>query len=120
MRGINQAQLFEIGHDIAHRSRRQGHWQDARQIARADRLAGCKIALDDQAKDLARTFVELCETQLVRAKREFVAGQNLAPQTLLEICITPPPPSHVSGVTRATAPSARAPNRKPQAGLLRQ
>ena len=59
MRRIDQAELFEIRHDVAHRSRRQRHRQDARQIARADRLAGREIALDDQAEDLARALVEL-------------------------------------------------------------
>jgi hypothetical protein len=29
---------------------------------------------------------------------------------LLEICITPPPPSHVSAATRATTSSIRAPS----------
>ena len=59
MRRVDQSELLEIRHDVAHRSRRQGHRQDARQIARTDRFAGRQIALDDQAKDFARALVEL-------------------------------------------------------------
>ena len=80
VRRIDQPELFEIGHDVAHRSRRQGHRQDARQIARADRLAGREIALDDLAKNLARTLVELGEAQLVHAQRKVMAGQDAKPR----------------------------------------
>ena len=76
VRRINEAELFQIGHDVAHRGRRQRHRQNARQIARAYWLAGRQIALDDLAKDFARTLVELGEAQLVRGERKVMAGQG--------------------------------------------
>ena len=51
------------------------HRNDSRQIARADRLAGREIALDDLAKNLARPLVELGETDVVRPDRN-VMGQG--------------------------------------------
>ena len=59
MRGIDQAELLQVGHDVAHRGRRQRHCDQARQIARPDRLAGRQITLDDLPKNLARALVEL-------------------------------------------------------------
>ena len=69
---IDQAQLLEVLHDVAHRGRRQRHRNDSRQVARADRLAGREIALDDLAKNLARTIVELGEADFARADRNIV------------------------------------------------
>jgi hypothetical protein len=54
----------------------KSHRQDARQIARADRLAGREIALDDLAKNLAGALVELAEAQLARGKRQVMTGQS--------------------------------------------
>ncbi len=67
VRRIDQAELFEVLHDVAHRRRRQGHRDNARNIARADRLAGREITLDDVPEYLARALVELCKTDLGRA-----------------------------------------------------
>ena len=69
VRRIDQAELLQVLHDVAHRSRRQRHRDDPRQVARADRLAGREIALDDLAKDLARALVELGEADFARADR---------------------------------------------------
>ena len=57
------------------------HRQNARQIARADRLAGRQIALDDLAKNLARTLVELGEPQLVHADAESHGWPRIAPHS---------------------------------------
>ena len=67
VRRIDEAELLEVRHDVAHRGRRQRHRDDAREIARADRLAGREIALDDLAEDLARALVELREARLGRS-----------------------------------------------------
>ena len=48
------------------------------EIARADRLAGRQIALDDLAEDLARALVELREAGLRSAERN-VLGHQSAP-----------------------------------------
>ena len=57
VRRVDQARSLEVRHDVADRGRRQRHRQDAREVARADRLAGRQIALDDPPEDLARALV---------------------------------------------------------------
>ena len=57
----DQPQLLQVRHDVADRGRRQRHRQRARQVARADRLAGGEIGLDDLPEDGARALVELGE-----------------------------------------------------------
>src|SRR5207248_2114794 len=79
MRRIDEAELFEIGHDIAYRRRGQRHRQDSLYIAPADWLTGRQIALDDQAKDLARALIELSQAQLARDQWKIVAGQGELP-----------------------------------------
>jgi hypothetical protein len=74
VRRIDQPELLEIGHHVAHRGRRQRGRDQARDVARADRLAGCQIAFDDLTEDLARALVELGEAHLRRADRD-VVGQ---------------------------------------------
>ena len=59
MRREDQAGGLEVRHDVADRRGRQRHRQDAGEIARADRLAGRQVAVDDLAEDLARTVVQL-------------------------------------------------------------
>ena len=49
VRGKDQAEMLQVRHDVADRGRRQRHRQQARQIARADRLAGREVGLDDRA-----------------------------------------------------------------------
>ena len=61
VRGIDQAEALEVGHDVADRGRRQRHRQPPADVARADRLAGAEIGLDDLAEDLARTAVEILQ-----------------------------------------------------------
>jgi hypothetical protein len=53
MRREDEAEMLEIRHHVAHRGRRKGHRQDARQVARADRLARREVALHDRAEYLA-------------------------------------------------------------------
>src|ERR1043165_5675948 len=79
MRRVHKPKLFEIGHDVAHRGRRQGHRDQARQIARADRLAGREITFDDLAEDLARAFVELREARLARSEGNLLGHRPLSP-----------------------------------------
>src|SRR6202035_604760 len=73
---VHQAGLLQIRHHVAHRSRRQCHRNDARQIARADRLAGRQIALDHLAKNLARALVELRKPGLAGAYRNVMGGHR--------------------------------------------
>ena len=70
VRRVEQPRLFEIGHHVADRRRRQVLAQQPRQRARADRLAGLHIAVDDQAKNLAAALVQLGER---RRRRRLVA-----------------------------------------------
>ena len=79
MRRIDQAGLFQIRHHVAHRRRRQRHRNDARQVARADRLAGRQIALDHLAKNLARALVELRKPDLTGAYWNVVGGHGELP-----------------------------------------
>ena len=69
VRRIDEPGMLQVRHDVAHRGRRQRHRDDAGEIARADRLAGRQIALDDLAEDLARALVELREAGLRRYDR---------------------------------------------------
>jgi hypothetical protein len=64
VRRIDQAELLEVGHDVAHRGRRQRRGDQSRQVARTERLAGGEIALDDLTENLARTLVELRQADL--------------------------------------------------------
>ena len=59
MRRVDQAERFKVRHDVADRSWRQRHRDQARNIARADGLAGRQIALDDLPKNVARPLIEL-------------------------------------------------------------
>ena len=58
---VDQPGMLQIRHDVAHGGGRQGHRQDAGDVARPDRLAGRQIALDDAPEDLARALVQLRE-----------------------------------------------------------
>ena len=66
VRRVNQAKLFEILHHIAHGGGRQRHRQQARDMARADRLAAGEIGIDDLTEDLARALVEVRQGCLAR------------------------------------------------------
>ena len=79
VRRIDEAELFEVRHDVAHRGRRQRHRDQAREIARADRLAGRKVALDDLPEDLARALVELREACLAPIRGEYLGTPALSP-----------------------------------------
>src|SRR5262249_51691749 len=64
VRRIDEAELLEVGHHVAHRGGRQRRGDQAGDIARADRLAGGEVALDDLAEDVARALTELGEAHL--------------------------------------------------------
>src|SRR3954465_5062334 len=64
VRRPNEPELLEVRHYVAHRGRRQRYRQDAREVARADRLAGRQIALDDRTENLARALIERREAHL--------------------------------------------------------
>jgi hypothetical protein len=61
VRGKQQPRFFEVGHHVADRRRRQILHQQPRHGARAYRLAGRDIAVDDQAKNLAAALVQLVD-----------------------------------------------------------
>src|SRR5262245_14352557 len=48
----NEAELFEIRHDVADRGSRQPHPQVTRQRARAHRLSIADVVLDEQLQEL--------------------------------------------------------------------
>ena len=78
MRRVDQAELFQVGHHIAHRGRRQRHRDQARDVARTDGFAGREITLDDLTKNVARTLVELGEPGIRRDQaNRIVVGQRL-------------------------------------------
>ena len=84
MRRIDQAELLEIRHHVAHRGRRQRHRDQARDVARADGFAGRQIALDDLTKNVARTLVELGEPGMRRDQADrIVVGHTLLPHNCL-------------------------------------
>jgi hypothetical protein len=73
MRREQQARFLEIRHDVADRGRREIEPAAPRQGARADRLAGLDISIDDHAENLAAPLVELADRrlrQLLRHRRE--------------------------------------------------
>ena len=59
VRLLEQARLFEIAHHVAHRGRRQVDAVAPRDRARADRLAGGEVLVNDGAEDLARAVVQI-------------------------------------------------------------
>src|SRR3569623_1257075 len=76
MRCEDATEMLEVRHPVAHRGRRQGHRQDARQVAGADRLARREVALDDRAEDLARALVQRRKRDLGCADRYVVGRQG--------------------------------------------
>src|SRR5262249_48567210 len=62
VRRVDEAETFKVRHDVAYRGWRQRHRQRPAQVARADRLAGGKVSLDDPLEDLARTLVQLAQS----------------------------------------------------------
>ena len=58
MRRIDEAEMLQIAHDVAHRRRRQRVRKHTGQVARADRLAVLKIGIDDQPENVARARVQ--------------------------------------------------------------
>ena len=58
VRRVDEAELLEVGHDVADRGWRKGARQQPRDVARADRLAGLEVLVDDALEDFARAPVE--------------------------------------------------------------
>ena len=54
----DQAEIFEIGHDIAHAGGAETDRKHARQVARADRAARFEVALDDLSEDVLAARIE--------------------------------------------------------------
>ena len=69
VRRIEQAELLEILHHVADGRRRHALAQRAGQRARADRLAGREIGLDQPAKHLAAALVHLGQRRAEGAQR---------------------------------------------------
>ena len=67
VRRIEQPGLLQVGHDVADGRRRQLQARSPRDRARADRLAGLDIGIDDVAEDLARAIAELALPAWCRA-----------------------------------------------------
>ena len=61
VRGEDQPAFLERLHDVADRGRRQRRRQQPRQVARAQRLAGGEIALDDATEDVERALIEAAQ-----------------------------------------------------------
>ncbi len=78
VRREDQTRLFQIHHDIAHRGRGKTVGQDARDGARAHRLAGLQIGVDQPPEDVARTLVEAGDTRKLFVK-ERLGGIMLMP-----------------------------------------
>jgi len=69
-RGVRREQqpgLLQVRHDVADGGRRQVDVEPLRQRARADRLAGLEIGVDDVAQNLARAFVQFGNHRLSRS-----------------------------------------------------
>ncbi len=64
VRRIDQPELLQVLHDVADRGRRQRHGEQPGEVARAHRLAGRQVAVDDLAENLARALVERDEARL--------------------------------------------------------
>jgi hypothetical protein len=59
MRRVEQAEILQVGHDVADGGGRQRLGELAGERPRTDRLAGLDIAFDDVAQDLAGTLIQL-------------------------------------------------------------
>src|SRR6267378_3301266 len=59
MRRVEQAEILQVGHDVADGGGRQRLGELAGERPRANRLAGLDIAFDDVAQDLAGTLIQL-------------------------------------------------------------
>jgi hypothetical protein len=78
MRRLDQAEPFKIGHHIANGRRRQRRRQKARNIARADRLSGRQIGVDNLPENLARALIELGQAKTGIGRRNtFDHGTNV-------------------------------------------
>ncbi len=64
MRCIDEAKMLKVTHHIANGSRRKTVRQQARQVARPDRIAIIEVTVDDQPENIARPLVE-CIKQLM-------------------------------------------------------
>jgi hypothetical protein len=74
VRRVDETELLQVRHHVAHRGGRQRRGDQARDVARAHGLAGGEVTLHDLAENVARALVELSEAHLRRADRD-VLGQ---------------------------------------------
>src|SRR5205823_13071205 len=77
VRRINETELLQVRHHVAHGGGRERRRDQAGDIARAYRFAGSKVAFDDLPEDVARALVELSEAHLRRADRDVVGQWSL-------------------------------------------
>src|SRR5690242_21795474 len=89
MRCKDKAEMFEVRHDVADGGGGERDRQDAREIARADGLAGREIALDDQTEDLARALVQRRQRDLRCADRNIVRCHGTTSWNVTELTIAP-------------------------------
>src|SRR5262249_11010217 len=75
MRRIDQPELLKVGHHVAHRGRRQRHRDQARNVARTDRFAGCKVAFDNLPENIARPLIQLGKPGTRRDQMRIISNQ---------------------------------------------
>ena len=76
VRRVEQAEILQVGHDVADGGGRQRLGELAGERPRADRLAGLDIALDHLAQDLARALVQLGDRGRLSLARERPRGRR--------------------------------------------
>ena len=105
VRRIKQPGFFQIGHHVADRRRRQVLREAARQSARADRLAGGDITVNDQPEDLSAALVELVDRRKRRRSNHQSAksGDPVARPMLPSRARSPAPLNGTSGQSDLTA-----------------
>src|SRR5258707_835258 len=102
---VDQAERFEVRHHVAHRGRRQRHRDQARDIARAHRLAGREKTLDDLTKNVARALVELGQTGIRSDQaNRIVVGHQLFPPRPSNLSIPEAGDKRALAVKRLAAP----------------
>ena len=95
-----QPERLELGELAAHRRRRDAKPGALDEHARADRLAGRDVLLDDAPQDLALTWRELHPGPMVAAERGCRPGSRQASSS----AVTPPPRKRPRRVSRSSSP----------------
>src|SRR5262249_912904 len=89
VRRINETELLQVRHHVAHGGGRERRRDQAGDITRAYRFAGSKVAFDNLPEDIARALVELSEAHLRRADRD-VVGQGSLRSSVTNCPFRPP------------------------------